>query len=39
MKDFFKYIFVSLIGSILGIILIIGVGFGGLIFFVVFIVS
>ena len=39
MKDFFKYTFASLIGSILGITLIIGVGFGGLIFFVVSIAS
>ena len=39
MKDFFKYTFASLICSILGITLIIGVGFGGLIFFVVSIAS
>ncbi len=39
MKDFFKYTFASLIGSILGITLIIGFGFGGLIFFVVSIAS
>lgn len=35
MKDFFKYTFASLIGSILGITLIIGLGFGGLIFFII----
>lgn len=34
MKDFFKYTFASLIGSLLGIALIIGLGFGGLIFVV-----
>ncbi|MDY7003918.1 MAG: signal peptide peptidase SppA [Cyanobacteriota bacterium] len=34
MKDFFKYTFASLIGSLLGIALIIGLGFGGLIFLV-----
>ncbi|MGB3509750.1 MAG: signal peptide peptidase SppA [Microcoleaceae cyanobacterium] len=39
MKDFFKYTFASLIGSILGITLIIGFGFGGLIFFVISIAS
>ncbi|OZH56080.1 protease IV [Hydrocoleum sp. CS-953] len=39
MKDFFKYTFASLIGSILGITLIIGLGFGGLIFFVASIAS
>ncbi|MGD1807959.1 signal peptide peptidase SppA [Dapis sp. BLCC M126] len=39
MKDFFKYTFASLIGSILGITLIIGFGFGGVIFFVASIAS
>ncbi|MEM1171850.1 MAG: signal peptide peptidase SppA [Cyanobacteria bacterium P01_H01_bin.35] len=39
MKDFFKYTFASLIGSILGITVIIGLGFGGLIFFAVSIAS
>ncbi|MGD1715346.1 signal peptide peptidase SppA [Dapis sp. BLCC M172] len=39
MKDFFKYTFASLIGSILGITVIIGLGFGGLIFFVASIAS
>ena len=34
MKDFFKYTFASLIGSILGISLMISFGFGGLIFLV-----
>ncbi|NER01278.1 MAG: hypothetical protein F6K17_00815 [Okeania sp. SIO3C4] len=34
MKDFFKYTFASLIGSLLGIALIVGLGFGGLIFIV-----
>ncbi|NEN88388.1 MAG: signal peptide peptidase SppA [Okeania sp. SIO3H1] len=34
MKDFFKYTFASLIGSLLGIALIVGLGFGGLIFLV-----
>ncbi|GGA26463.1 signal peptide peptidase SppA [Okeania sp. KiyG1] len=34
MKDFFKYTFASLIGSLLGIALIISLGFGGLIFLV-----
>ena len=39
MKDFLKYTFASLIGNILGITLIIGFGFGGLIFFFVSIAS
>ncbi|MDJ0557033.1 MAG: signal peptide peptidase SppA [Microcoleaceae cyanobacterium MO_207.B10] len=39
MKDFFKYTFASVIGSILGISLIIGLGFGGLIFLVATIAS
>ncbi|NEQ72714.1 MAG: signal peptide peptidase SppA [Okeania sp. SIO2C9] len=34
MKDFFKYTFASLIGSLLGIALIVSLGFGGLIFLV-----
>ncbi|MGK7923224.1 MAG: signal peptide peptidase SppA [Trichodesmium sp.] len=35
MKDFFKYTFASLIGSILGISVIFGFGFGGLIFLII----
>lgn len=39
MKDFFKYTFASLIGSILGISIIFGFGFGGLIFLIISIAS
>ncbi len=39
MKDFFKYTFASLIGSLLGIALTISFGFGGLIYFIALIAS
>ena len=39
MKDFLKYTFASIVGSMLGITLMIGFGFSGLIFLVVSIAS